>query len=501
MSKFSMSRRDLLKVLGLTAVGAMAAACAPSATPTAAPKGEEPVETAAPAEEVGEEKRFKILHYAQSAEPTDPDVELAEGEVRKVAYQEIADEFMEMHPNVEIEWYRFPSGVQRNEWLMARMTAQDCPDVFWGQPEYIWPHVNKGWVLDFTDQLNLPNQYVPGNTRWLDQFQEVCIISQTGPDGKLYGINLDGAGVMTNYNSQAFSEAGITDEPRTWGEYTEAWEALLEVGYIPFGADLDESNCCFGLWASEQLWNQLVWDRIWDWDDDGNGAVTGIELARHSQKGDFPDWEAYLKLAHLMKEWSAYWPHGYEGRVDYRSLYRQGKVAMEMDGNWVVSQYKRDPLPFDYGWLQFPVITKDIWPASSEKTVRIQGAWGAMQYYVPGYLSQTEPDKISVIFDWLKFSSKPDNVSAVCMETGLVPLVHGAEGLPELAPFMVVPDRATPCQGWASLGQSAREAEHTLWQKYIPSDMSDAEFLDLARATWDDEVAKILEVNPDWVLE
>ncbi len=484
----TMSRRDMLKALGAIAAGSLLAACAPAA-PAPAPGG---APAAAPA------KKYKILHWAQAAEPTDPNVQLAEGQTRHVAYQVIADKYMEQHPDVEIEWYRFPAGSNLSEWLLARMTAQDAPDIYWANTEDLWPHVNKGWALDFTEYMNQPNPYVPGNKAWKDQFEEIAIISQTGPDGKLYGVNMDGAGVMTVYNKDAFADAGITDKPRTWGDFKEVWQKLLDKGYIPYGADLSPETCCFPHWLSAHIYNQLVWDKIYDWDDDGNRVITGKELAVHGQKGDFPDWDAYLKFAHLFKEMTPYFPVGYEGVVDYRQLFRQGKVVMYMEGNWAVSQFKASPPPFEFGWLAFPIITKDIWPAAPEKIVRIQGAWGAMQYHVPGYLAQKEPDKIPVIMDWLMFSSVPEHVGMVCKETGLVPLTKGAEGLPELAPFYEPYDRAVPYQSWQTLSTSGLQAEYKLWQAYLPSDMSDSEFLDMAKKAWDEEVRKVLEANPDW---
>ena len=339
---------------------------------------------------------------------------------------------------------------------------------------------------------------MPGNKAWKDQFEEIAIISQTGPDGKLYGVNMDGAGVMTVYNKNAFADAGITDKPRTWGEFKEVWQKLLDKGYIPYGADLSPETCCFPHWLSAHIYNQLVWDKIYDWDDDGNRVITAKELAVHGQKGDFPDWDAYLEFAHLFKEMTPYFPVGYEGVVDYRQLFRQGKVVMYMEGNWAVSQFKASPPPFEFGWLAFPIITKDIWPAAPEKIVRIQGAWGAMQYHVPGYLAQKEPDKIPVIMDWLMFSSVPEHVGMVCKETGLVPLTKGAEGLPELAPFYEPYDRAVPYQSWQTLSTSGLQAEYKLWQAYLPSDMSDSEFLDMAKKAWNEEVNKVLEANPDW---
>jgi hypothetical protein len=41
-------------------------------------------------------------------------------------------------------------------------------------------------------------------------------------------------------------------------------------------------------------------------------------------------------------------------------------------------------------------------------------------------------------------------------------------------------------------------AEYSNWQAYLPSTMSDSEFLAMAQKSWEEEIAKILESNPDW---
>ena len=493
------SRRDLIKAAGFTAGAVALAACvAPATAPSG---GNQPAKEQPTTAAVAPSKQYKILHWAQGAEPTDPNAQLAAGQARHQSYQVIADEYMKMKPNVTIDWYRFPAGAQFYEWLAARMTAQDSPDIYWANTEDIWPHISQGWALDFTEYMNQPNPYVPGNKSWRDQFQDVAIYSQTGPDGKLYGVNMDGAGVLTVYNKAAFEKAGIKTEPKTWTEFVGVWQKLKDAGYIPFGGDLDPENCCYPHWLEAHIYNQLIWDTVYKWDDDKNKVITTKEVVLHSQKGDFPDWEAYLKFAHLFKDMAAFLPAGYEGHVDYRQLFRQGKVAMYMEGNWAISEFKASPPPFDISWLAFPIITKDIWPQAPEKVVRIQGAWGAMQYHVPGYLAQKEPDKVPVIMDWLMFSSKPDNVTKVLMETSMVPLTKGATGMPELSPFTQPYDRAVPYQSWATLTGDAHKAEYKLWQGYLPGGWSDQQFLDNAKKAWDAEVKKVLEANPDWKIK
>ena len=42
------------------------------------------------------------------------------------------------------------------------------------------------------------------------------------------------------------------------------------------------------------------------------------------------------------------------------------------------------------------------------------------------------------------------------------------------------------------------QQEYKLWQKYLPSQMTDDQFLDEAKKSLDGVVAKVLEANPDW---
>lgn len=506
MNTSSISRRQMLKLVGLALASTVVDACAPKppkieSTPAPQPTQPEVIAgqptTAATAAQPAE-KTYKILFWAQAAEPTDPNAQLAPDAKPHLAYQTVADDYRSLHPNTTVEWYRFPASSTFSEWLLARMTAEDCPDVFWSNTEDLWPHVSKGWILDFTEPMNQPNPYVPGNQAWKDQFDDVAIISQTGPDGKLYGVNMDGTGVLTLYNKNAFAEASITQLPKTWTEFINACQKLKDKGYIPFGADCSAKHYVFH-WLEAHVYNQLLYDDIYKWDDDQNKVITARELANHYQKGDFPDWDAFKEMAHLFKQMVPFFPTGYEGELDYVQLWRKGTVAMYMEGNWIISELKASPPPFGYDWLAFPIIAKDIWPKSQEKIVRIQGAWGAMQYHVPAFLAKKDPDKVKAVMDWLMFSSKPENVSKILQDTATLPLTKGAQGMAEMAPFEKPYDRAVPYQSWCTLDcGSGLEAEHRLWQAYLPSNWTDDELLQKAHEALDAEVKKVLEANPDW---
>jgi ABC-type glycerol-3-phosphate transport system substrate-binding protein len=127
------------------------------------------------------------------------------------------------------------------------------------------------------------------------QYQPVALFSQIGPDGKTYGVNMDGAGVMTVYNKDAFKKAGIEGPPKTWDEFVVALKKLKDAGYIPYGADLTSG---FAHWFSAHVYTQLLYGKMAQWDDDKNDVITARELVNHSQTGGtFPDWDAYLQMS------------------------------------------------------------------------------------------------------------------------------------------------------------------------------------------------------------
>ncbi len=491
------SRRALLKSLAMIAAGTVVSACGPR--PSAPEAGKPPAETnqtANPPTAVG--KATNILFYAAGATPTDPNAQLPEGQSPKVALQKIADAYRALHPNVQIDWYRFPENVAKGEWLTARMAAQDCPDIYQCLPEDLWPHVNKGWALPFDDAMNLPNPYLSGNAAWRDQFLDVALNYATGPDGKLYSAIMDAMGIMVSYNKTTFDQLGIKPPTRwPWLDFMSACEELKKAGYIPIAGDLSYENW-YPEWVTGPILNQFIWDTVLKADDDGNGIVQSKEVAIHLQKGDFPDLEADLQVSKLLKTTVPYLPEGWQGKLDLIQLFRMGKCAIMFSGSWNVVNFDKDPPPFEISWVDAPIVTKALFPNVPEKVIRTLGAWGITNWHIPGYLAKQDPDKVGVVFDWLKFVSVPDNVTTLCAEASMIPTVKGAKTIPSLEKFLAPYDRATPYQGWENLSEDAYRMELELWEAYLPSNMSDDEFLELAKAKLQEALRLVLEQNPDW---
>jgi ABC-type glycerol-3-phosphate transport system substrate-binding protein len=509
------SRRDLLRVFGTATAGLALAACQPKVVEKVVEREvtkvvkevvKETVMVAGTPQTV-EKEVTRVVEVAKAA-PATPIKLLIEDHAlmggdqgESPAGKAIRAAFKEIRPEVEIEWYNFPPGINRIEWMQARMTAQDSPHVYWLNTEDLWPHTNKNWALIFDPYLDVANPYQRKYPSWREQFLGPALQSQIGPDGRSYGVCMDGAAVMEIYNKEAFAKAGITKLPETWTEHIATCQALLDAGYIPYGGDLSVDNCCYYHWMDCIIYSYLLWNKMDLMDEDRNWMLTTKEVVIASQKGILHDWDAWMTTAHLMREMAPYLPLGFEGQVDYRQLFRQGKVAMYMEGCWALAGFREDPPPFEFGWIDFPKVTKEqSEQAPDNKLIRIEGAWGTMQYHIPGYLPAVDSRALDATIDWLRFLCQPDHIAEVLKEITRIPLIKDTAARPEMEPFLRPFDSNIMWVAWNSLSGNARYVEAQIWQAYVPTQMSDAEFLTLCKQSWDDELKKVLETNPDWVV-
>jgi raffinose/stachyose/melibiose transport system substrate-binding protein len=489
------SRRTLLKSLAMVAGGTALYACAPNATAT--PQAQNPTQALAPTAVPA--KPVKILFYAGPTGPTDPNAQLPAGQKPKTVMGKIVDDYRQQHPNVSVEWYRYPEGVSSTEWLTARISAQDAPDIYQCLPEDVFPFINKGYALDFGPAYDKPNPYVAGNKAWKDQFLDVSKFYAIGPDGHYYSVIMDQMGVMIVYNKTIFDKLGIKP-PKMWSEFMAACKEIKASGVIPIAGDLSYDNW-YPEWTSETNLNQLWYDTMYKADDDKNSLIGSKEVAMHVQKGDWYDWDADLLTTKLLKDTVPYLPDGWQGKLELVQLFRQQKCAMWYDGSWDIQNFRNDPPPFEVAWMDLPILDNSVSPKASGKNVAIMGAWGQVNWHIPGYLGTKDPEKVNAIFDLLYYIFTPDNVTAMSTESGMIPAVIDAKAPAEMGPFQRSYDRPVPYQGWENLSEDAYRAQLDVWGAYLATDMSDKDYLDLAKKTLDDQVRRNVEANPDWKVQ
>lgn len=222
----TLSRRELLRLMGISSVAAVIAACQPK-TVEVEKVVKETVEvekivketvivekeaaTAAPAQKV------KIVYWDWWSMTAG-----ASGEM----FEYLPKGFAEVEPDIELEMRNVPFAEYFRAFLAAH-AAGDVPDVMhssvdWGRALY-----DRGAILELTERMEItPSMNV-------DQFLPGALFQQR-KEGKQYGVPGEGPDHDTIlYNKAYFEEAGLPSEREEvlqwdWNDFTEAAEALTK---------------------------------------------------------------------------------------------------------------------------------------------------------------------------------------------------------------------------------------------------------------------------------
>jgi len=181
MEMKNLSRRDFLKLaLGTTAAGILSS-CAPSAA-TEAP-------AAAPAEMAG-----KLAGWGW--DPLD------------MSYKSVVPQFQAKYPNVELDAVNVPWDDIHPKLIAAIEAGSGGPD-FAAVEGYLAPQFQGKGIADLTEHMK----------PYMDKVA-AAKFAEVQSDGKIWGVPWELPPGALLYRSDMFEEAGITEIPATWEEFT-----------------------------------------------------------------------------------------------------------------------------------------------------------------------------------------------------------------------------------------------------------------------------------------
>jgi raffinose/stachyose/melibiose transport system substrate-binding protein len=253
-------------------------------------------------------------------------------------WQDIADEYMAMHPNVTIN-----ITVQENEAfksaLQTNLQAGDVPDIFqsWGGGG-LREQVDAGLVQDITD-LAAP---------WISQI-EPGALSMMEIDGKLYGVPWDLGIVGMWYNKTLFAQAGIDAPPATWEELLADVQTFEDAGITPIALGAGDK------WPA-MFWYAYLALRI--------GGADVMQQAAVNQNFDDP---AFLKAGEELQRLIALDPFQagflaapWDGPDGQAAVFANGGAAMHLMGHWAPGTQRANGPDLaetgELGWFPFPAV-------------------------------------------------------------------------------------------------------------------------------------------------
>jgi multiple sugar transport system substrate-binding protein len=319
--KKRISRRDFMKVAGITGGAVILSACAPSATTqapqTAAEGAEEP--TAAP----------------QSSETVEITFTGWGGTEEDQGVKDAAAYYEENNPGYKINWIQIPDNYA--EKIMAMVAAGTPPDTAFVDNTNFQQYSKSGMLMDITDALK--SDPVLGAADYFIQPQEEQRCTR---DGKWYGIGSCWVAPHLYYNKDIFDKEGI-EPPSNDPEKAWDWDKFLEIsnqltidanGKHPNDSGFDKDN--MERWAIQWPTNGATYLH-------SSVAINGskwVNMDTGLLEIDQPAAiEAIQRVADMMLVQNIA-PRSANmealGLTNTQML-ENGKLAMAMDGSWALS--------------------------------------------------------------------------------------------------------------------------------------------------------------------
>ncbi|MCD6289990.1 MAG: sugar ABC transporter substrate-binding protein [Anaerolineae bacterium] len=315
MNEKRLTRRDFLKVSTGATVAAVLAACAPP-TPAPAAKPAEKAPAAAP------QKVTTINHLSIWSDDV---------------FAETIALFEEMNPDLKVKnealsWNAFFEQIQ------VRLAAGSAePDTLAVDVPLTAPYGYRGWLLPLDDVFTEEEK-----ADWLESSLKAGTY-----EGHLISAPVSTSTQLLFYNRNAFEKAGIEppgeDERWTWEQLADAAQKLT------FDEDGDGTPEMWGF-----IWEQVI--RIYQLQPmpmSLGGVPIGPDGLTVRGYIDTDPWiEAFTYYRKAFNEWK-FAPQGDVGWPS-DTLFRPGKLAMEVAGPWNIKQNIDANLDFEWGVSRHP---------------------------------------------------------------------------------------------------------------------------------------------------
>ena len=214
----SMSRRDMLKLMGTTLGAAVLVGCAPQA---ATPAATEEAPVAVP---------VTLRYQNHWSKDTDAHVKGMEW---------LYKEFKAKYPDITIENVLNPDSQESYKKITADCAAGDCPDIIHGPGPEMW---DSGYLLDLKPAIDQ-------DAAWKD-----LLISDTlfRTGDHIWGICGEFSPMSTIWNTRILEKAGVSGIPATWDELLAACEKIKASGKLPTSWQVGGSHQWHNIIASQE---------------------------------------------------------------------------------------------------------------------------------------------------------------------------------------------------------------------------------------------------------
>lgn len=403
MSEKKISRRELLKLTGASAAGALLAAC--QAEPQVIEKVvKETVEVEKIVKETVVVETEKIVEVTPSGEKPLLRFAMYNFDPWLAALPKMFDDFETEIGSAQVKletapWEQFWSRFE------SQAAAGIAPDLQIGDPFKVARYANEGIYLNIDpyldrDKVNLEDWLAA--TIDANRFEKATGLMGVGP---MHGMPATLVGTILYYNKDIFDEAGAEYPNENWTR-TDYYQAALKLtkdnagnhpgdaGFDPDDIAVFGSNTIGGYSTAVHLWNN------------GGGLVSEDQKECWVSKPESV--EIFQWLADLvLKDYVNPDPAWFQGQPD---TFLTQRIAMKLDGSWNIDHYVEN-LTFNWDIAPVPLGTAGL-PRTSYAGTNTLHIYSGTQY----------PDQA---WDLLKFISGQGGMKYF-MQTGTPCLISAA---------------------------------------------------------------------------
>jgi ABC-type glycerol-3-phosphate transport system substrate-binding protein len=355
------------------------------------------------------------------------------------AFEEISQAYEQLHPNTNIEFYKYMGDSANSSeylsWITTQSIAGTLPELVMAQATELEGFSDNDWFIDLMPYLEKPNPYVPGNKRWMDLFGEKIISTRVSSTGKLWSLPISLVATSIYYNQDLFDELGL-QAPEDWESFMQVLSTIKEkTDVIPFLFDMSTTNNAS--WAYRVFLSFLFEPLLPQIDLNGDEIVSSEEFARAVTSGLIgADNPRHREILNLFDEWKEYFQKGFLSKPA-PGLFSRGQAAMWWGGIWELLPLEMDPLrTFKLGTFYIPRITSATTEYADDKTpMRMIGGASGVQLAI----SRSAVDKgiVDEVVDYLMYVTTPENNGKITSESKeLAPIVVGAKSDSSLDSFL-----------------------------------------------------------------
>lgn len=225
--------------------------------------------------------------------------------------------------------------------ILVTIAGDNPPDMF-----SYWAGARTQFVVDADRVMPLDDFWAENN---LDEVFPAGLEGATTYNGEIYMIPMNVHIIGLFYNPHVMEDAGITEMPATWDEFTAVCDQLLDAGYTPIALGSRDR------WPA-QFWFDYLLNRS-----------AGPEYRTALMNGE----ASYLddEVVAVMEMWKDMIDKGYF--VEFANAYdwaeaadivASGEAAMTLIGTYATGYYNNNELEpgVDYDFFPFPIMNPDL---------------------------------------------------------------------------------------------------------------------------------------------